>query len=469
MRVECLRVMVRGRPRLASLAQMPGRIGRHELLLPLGEGETSTVYLARAVGGAGFQRLAAVKVLRPEVAADATVVDRFLGAALASAQVGHPHVVAVHDVGADDGVVHAVMDYIEGDTLAAVAGAAGAVDRRIPLGIVLRVVLDALAGLHATHELRGEDGELVGAVHGDVCPRHVLVGVDGSSRLIDLGVIPTRGGHGSPEELAGALPDRRTDVYATARMLWEAVTLEPMFPGSTPADRARRVQQGRYRPLAHFDPETPAVLDAICQRAMSVDPDRRYATAADLADALEENLRGYLASHREVGVFILGVASVRLGRERDAVRAAARGTSPADGSGRHPSVHPGVAEVPDGPGDISGLRVSQSIRPSAPGFPEMTSDVPEAPAESREATSDRPTPWTGEWILEGRATPLPLVPPPPVEVPDDAAERARFALPTSFNAPPPPKRSPVAVVLGLAVAASGVGAALWFVLHHHHG
>ncbi len=423
------------------------------------------MYLARTVGGAGFQRLAAVKVLHPWVTSDPAVVARFLDAALASARIAHPNVVAVQDVGADDGVVHAIMDYVEGDTLAAVAAAAEALGRRIPLDITLRVVLDALAGLHAAHEVRDDDGELLGAIHGDVSFRHVLLGVDGSSRLIDFGVRPLHGTTETPEDLSGLTPDRRSDVYAAGRMLWEALTLEPMFPGLTSADRVRRIQQGRYRPIAHFDADTPPVLDAICQRALQVDPARRYPTAAAFADAIEENLRGQVASRRTVASFIQGVAAARIAREREAVRAASKGLSAHDTLPR-----PGMGELSEGPGDISGMRPSTSLHPRTTDFAELSFDIPYAnappapppppPEALRAARTSQPRAYS--------QTPLPLELPPPVADGDTVSDedRARFALPTNFQPPPRVRRHPMALGVAVLSALAGLsGAAVWLVLH----
>ena len=134
------------------------RVGRFEIIAEIGSGGMASVYLARATGSAGrsgFRRLHAIKVMHPHLSQDEQFVDMFLDEARVAATIHHPNVVPIIDVGNDDGLIYLVMDYIEGDTLDAVQRAASAVRRAVPVGIALRIALDALAGLDAAHNLEG--------------------------------------------------------------------------------------------------------------------------------------------------------------------------------------------------------------------------------------------------------------------------------------------------------------------------
>ncbi len=119
-------------------------VGRYELIMPLGKGGMAHVYLARNVGSAGFQRLAAIKVMHRNLAANDEFVEMFLDEARVAACIHHPNVVPIIDLGIEGDQLYMVMDYVEGDTLAAVQRTAISLGRMIPIGIVLRMALDAL-------------------------------------------------------------------------------------------------------------------------------------------------------------------------------------------------------------------------------------------------------------------------------------------------------------------------------------
>ncbi len=168
------------------------QIGRYQIITSLGHGGMAQVYLARAVGTGGFERLAAIKVIHDSLAEDPSYVTMFLNEARVAARLHHPNVVAIHDLGADKAGLYMVMDYVEGDNLASIEKGAANQERPLPLEIILRVVLDGLAGLDAAHKLRGNDGELLNIVHRDVTPHNLLIGVDGTTRLGDFGIARAR-------------------------------------------------------------------------------------------------------------------------------------------------------------------------------------------------------------------------------------------------------------------------------------
>jgi len=312
-------------------------VGRYQLITPLGRGAMATVHLARSVGSAGFERLAAVKALHRDLCSDRDLVDRFLDEARLAARLHHPNAAAILDVGVDGWQPYMVMDYVEGDTLHAVQCSAVSRREALPLGVVLRVLLDALAGLDAAHELRSAEGEPLGLIHRDVSPHNVLVGVDGVARLMDFGIAraatrrrATANGivqgnvqFMAPEQLRGRALDRRADVFSMGVTLWETLALRRCFPLREGASMARFARED-YRPLGEHAPGVPAALDAICRRALAVEPDDRYATAADFASAIEEAFGRDVATQRELGQFMSTVASEKVEREREAARASAR-------------------------------------------------------------------------------------------------------------------------------------------------
>src|SRR5262249_15248484 len=150
----------------------PERLGRYDLLLPIAHGGMARVYLARMAGPRGFEREVAIKVIHshlssPTGGSDAS--NELLDAARAPAHSRHPNVVPVLDVGEDGDGLFLVMDYIEGDSLAALQVAAGGA---LPVSIALRILIDALSGLEAAHQLCDKSGRNLGVVHRDFSPQN---------------------------------------------------------------------------------------------------------------------------------------------------------------------------------------------------------------------------------------------------------------------------------------------------------
>jgi serine/threonine protein kinase len=158
-----------------------------------------------------------------------------------------------------------------------------------------------LHGLHAAHEVRGEDGRPLGLVHRDVSPQNVVVGADGMARVLDFGIAKalhknhvtvdgrTKGriAYIAPEQLTGAGVTRQADVYSAGVVLWEMLTGQHLFDEPNEAALASRVLEGRVSPPSEVAPGVPAALDAIVLRALAAERRDRFATAQEMAVELE--------------------------------------------------------------------------------------------------------------------------------------------------------------------------------------
>src|SRR5262245_38036654 len=160
----------------------PERVGRYELLLPIGSGGMASVYLARVRGVGGFERDVALKLLHAHLQEIPEFATELIDEAKIASGVRHPNVVQVVDVGDDPNGIYLVMEYIEGDTLSGLSRTATAEGDPLPFRIGVRILCDALAGLHAAHELRDAEGQLAALVHRDFSPQNILVGIDGAAR-----------------------------------------------------------------------------------------------------------------------------------------------------------------------------------------------------------------------------------------------------------------------------------------------
>ena len=316
-----------------------GRVlGRYELLTEIASGGMASVFLGRARGVAGFERVVAVKVCHPHLRLDEEFAEMFLDEARLAAKIHHPNVVSTLDVGEDDGRLYLVMEYIEGDRLSGLIKAAGKRGRRIPPPIAARIFIDLLSGLHAAHELADHDGADLSVVHRDVSPQNVLVGVDGVARITDFGIAKTEArvtetglkqvkgklAYMAPEQLAGEGVTRRTDLYSAGVVLWETLTGRRLFRGETDVDTVQLVVKGDVPPPSELVPGLDPAFDAVVLRAVDRDPARRFATAAAFAEALED-LPLRVANARAVSALVQELQGEALSARRDLVKRIGQG------------------------------------------------------------------------------------------------------------------------------------------------
>jgi serine/threonine-protein kinase len=313
------------------------RLDRYELVAELASGGMATVFLGRILGAGGFQRFVAIKRLHPHLASEQEFVEMFLDEARLAASIHHPNVVPILEVGTSDRGYYLVMEYIEGDTLARLLARAATSRQRIPIPIVLRIMLDTLAGLHAAHELKDDNDQHLSLVHRDVSPQNILVGINGTARITDFGVAraatrlsSTRSGqlkgklaYMAPEQARGGQIDRRADLFAVGTVLWEVLADKRLFKGEGEADTLNRVLFEPIPRLHDIDPDLPGPLEAVTMKSLDRDPDKRFPTASIFADELEKAARASssIASVREVADYVQKVLGQDISQQREAVRA----------------------------------------------------------------------------------------------------------------------------------------------------
>jgi serine/threonine protein kinase len=298
----------------------------------LASGGMANVYAARQVGAAGFQRLVVVKRVHAHLLEDRDFFDMFRDEAALASLVRHPNVVPVTDVIQSGGELFLVMDYVDGVALSTVLKAAKKAGERMPAAIALRIVADTLAGLHAAHEVVDMRGHKLELVHRDVSPHNILIGADGISRLIDFGVAKaahrstqTRSGalkgkypYMSPEHAKGLLVDRRSDIFAAAAVLHEALTGQRLFQGENDLDTLRRVMEAPIPDSSTLAGNVPRSVDGVLRKALARDRDDRYQTAQDFLKGVEAAMPP--APHRDVATFVERVCEAHLVERRQALQ-----------------------------------------------------------------------------------------------------------------------------------------------------
>jgi serine/threonine-protein kinase len=284
----------------------PGQwLDRYQLLARLAAGGMASIWLGRLTGKHGFERLVAVKTMLPELAHAPLFRTMLLDEARIASGIHHANVAEILDVGEERGILYIVMEWVEGDSLSTMHRALVKEHHTMPLPVVLRVCADACRGLHAAHELRNREGHPLHVVHRDVSPQNILVGRDGVAKVIDFGIAKARerlagsttGGVGmikgkarfmAPEQALADDVDRRADIWAMGAVLQYLLTGSTPYAGSTDVDTLARIV-GAEAPDP-LPPHIPPVAARVVERALAWRPDDRYATAEELATALDHAL-----------------------------------------------------------------------------------------------------------------------------------------------------------------------------------
>lgn len=319
-------------------------VGRYEVIGRIGHGGMGSVYLARLTSETGFRRLFALKLLRQHLLDDVAAANRFLEEARLAGLLHHPNAVSVVDAGIDSGQPYLVMDYVEGGSLKQLV-AAHPIGR--PAELIVPIVLDALAGLHAVHSLMSEDGAPLNIVHCDVSPENLLVGVDGICRLTDFGVarrestVGERLAHGkpgylAPEQVLRRAIDRRVDIFTMGIVLYNSLTGLKLFDSGSVEETLERVCSEPIPPPSTVGLGPPPCFDFICMKALERDPNRRYATAEDMASELRRiSLReGLLAPTASIAAWVRTCVGKELDQRRLLILDATRRTGVPDTHGR---------------------------------------------------------------------------------------------------------------------------------------
>ncbi len=279
----------------------PTRLGRYHLLERLAMGGMAEVYLATHGELSGFRTLAVVKKVLPHLAQNPQFIAMFLDEARIAALLDHPNVARIFEVGKSGSEYFLAMELVQGKSLLGLQKRSQEMDEPIDPKIGAYIIAQAAAGLQHAHKLSDAGGKSLGLVHRDVSPHNILVSFEGSVKVIDFGVARALGrlsdtgsrslqgkiGYMSPEQARGEDVDHRTDIWALGVVLWETICGRRLFNEDTEFATMRAVTQGPIRRPSMVDPTIPAALSGIVMRALSRDPRDRFASAGQMAGALE--------------------------------------------------------------------------------------------------------------------------------------------------------------------------------------
>ena len=277
----------------APLAPVPATLLHYRLVARIGEGGMGEVFRAEDLK---LRRPVAIKLVSPRAIPDADARERLLREARAASALHHPHIVTIHAIEEAAGREFIVMEYVEGETLRAhIARGPLVLERLIEVGVQ---VADALAVAHAA-----------GIIHRDIKPANIILTPRGQAKVLDFGLAKqidhsgdrsttssfelTREGvtigtaaYMSPEQTRGEVLDARTDIFSLGTVLYEAATGRPPFDGPSALSIMHEVAVVEPPKPSALRPDLPPALDLVLARALAKEKSRRYASAAELGEAL---------------------------------------------------------------------------------------------------------------------------------------------------------------------------------------
>lgn len=282
----------------------PLSVGKFRLIASLGQGGMADVYLAVSSGVGGFNKLQVLKRLRPDRAEEQGIIEMFLDEARLAAQLNHPNVVSTLEVCEDGQDFFMVMEYLDGTPFNRLLSKAKTTPA--PPGVLLKIIAEALTGLHYAHELNNFDGKPLNIVHRDVSPHNIFVTFDGHTKVLDFGiakaashVVQTAAGmvkgkiaYMSPEQVRLEKVDRRADVFAMGLVLAEALTNKRFWEGMPDLEILDQLNSGNIERLAHVTKNIsdPALVQ-IVEKSLAASPADRYESAAAMCADIMDYLR----------------------------------------------------------------------------------------------------------------------------------------------------------------------------------
>jgi serine/threonine-protein kinase len=291
-----------GTPVFAAATQR--RLGHYELFDRFAVGAMAELYVGRARGEEGFEKMVVIKRVLPRLVDDTRFMQMLQVEARIHASLSHKNIVQIHDLGVSaEGEYFIVLEYVDGRDLGALLDTKPArpgQGRRIDDAVGLYIMSEVAEGVHFAHELRGVDGNPLGLVHRDISPSNILLSYAGEVKLSDFGVAKRTSdnsvvtslkgelGYISPEQARGAPTDRRSDIFSLGAVAFELFTGNPLRSLTGTPDDYLKAASGIVNAPQRYRPDIPPVIERVLSGALSPDPRDRFADARQFVDACRE-------------------------------------------------------------------------------------------------------------------------------------------------------------------------------------
>jgi serine/threonine-protein kinase len=284
-----------------------GRFGKYRLIDRIAVGGMAEIFLAHQQQEDGRETPVVIKRIRPHLSKHAAFLKMFLNEARLAAQLNHPNVVQIFDLGKIAESYFIAMEYVAGRDMRRVVPKAEALGIAFPLVYAVKIASCVCAGLHHAHTKADIYGNPLNIVHRDVSPENIIVAFDGSVKILDFGIAKASSGveqtrtgeikgklsYMSPEQCMGKTLDCRSDIFSLGVVLYEWLTGFKLFTGESEVAVMRSVTEGKIYAPSYFREDLPERLEAILMRALERDRDKRYQTAEELGRDLDAFLAAY--------------------------------------------------------------------------------------------------------------------------------------------------------------------------------
>jgi serine/threonine protein kinase len=301
-----------------SVAAEPKVCGNYLLLERIGSGGMAEVFRAKTVGSGGSQRIVAIKKILPVLAEDKRFIAMFVDEARIAVELTHTHIVQIFEFGLTGGEYYIAMEYVHGRDLRQVMKDLAKQGRAVPIPAAAYIATCVSSAIDFAHRKTSLDGQALNIVHRDVSPPNVLLGFDGSVKVVDFGIalanhrVSDTGGaklkgkiaYMSPEQARGNKLDRRSDIYSLGTVMFEMLTGELPYPGGgNNFALLARVREADIRQPRQVHPDIPLGFESVLLKALRRQPEARYSWASEIADELQPLL---IHGHRRFGSKELG-------------------------------------------------------------------------------------------------------------------------------------------------------------------
>ena len=309
---------------MTTQPSLPAKIGRYEIRAKLADGGMANIYVGRLSGPAGFEKLHAIKVIKPEFSSDKDFTNMFLDEARIAAKLSHPSIVQVHELGEDEEGKHKrlfiAMELLFGESLWDIWFTARAKGQKLPPDVVAWIGARIAEGLQHAHQLESS-GQKQNVIHRDINPSNIFVTYDGQPKIIDfglakaknrvtetgLGVIKGKVAYMAPEQTKSSRDiDHRIDVFALGVTLWELTVDKRLFKRADNVSTLAAVAECKIPDPTSIVPDYSPALWDILKKALAKDRNQRYASAKEMAEALDafSRSRGRVVTSATVASFM---------------------------------------------------------------------------------------------------------------------------------------------------------------------
>ena len=276
----------------------------------LSTGGMAEVFLTKAAGVKGFEKIVAIKRILPWASEDDEFTTMFIDEAKISSRLSHANIAQVLEFGKENGQYFLAMEYIPGQDLKSIRQRLQGTEATVPIPMVLHVGARLCQALDYAHQLKTADGSDMELIHRDVSPPNVIVSYDGGVKLIDFGIAKaaaratrTRAGrlkgkiaYMSPEQVQGISIDHRSDIFSLGILLYELLTMRDLFHGKNQIDTMNQVRRAEVDAPSTHNPDVPPEVDEIVLTALAKERGQRY----DRASKMREDIQRYLVRSRTV-------------------------------------------------------------------------------------------------------------------------------------------------------------------------